>query len=175
MKWFALSLGTLVGVSHIAMIGMLVERNELPIINLPVGEYTRYTAEVGTEGYRIDYRANDPKTFVKNKNITKSNGFFGIGGKSKVESYTEQHLPGEDSGKKLDAKTVACIEAAGGGKSQGRLVGASVGAAAAPWFMGIPYVGPMIGGFVSVFASDKGAEVGAEISTFLEDCEDVES
>ncbi len=172
MKWLALSLGTLVGVSHMAMIGILISRNELPDINLPVGEYTRYTAQVSKDGYVIDYRSNDPKTFIKNKTIRKNNGFFGIGGKSDVESYIEQDWNGEEPGKKLDAKTIACIEAAGGGKTQGRVVGASLGAAAAPWFMGIPYVGPMIGGFVSLFASDKGAELGAEMMTFLEDCEE---
>jgi len=175
MKWFALSLGTLVGVSHIALIGILIERNEIPLINLPVGEYTTYKAEVGKNGYRIEYKSNDPKTFIKNRVSNKSNGFFGIGGKSNVETYTESTVVEGLDEKKLDAKTVACIEAAGGGKSQGRIVGASLGAAAAPWFMGIPYVGPMIGGFVSVFASDKGAEVGADISTFLEDCEDLDS
>ena len=37
-KWFALSLGGLIGLSHIGMIGSLSNReSKLPSINLPVG------------------------------------------------------------------------------------------------------------------------------------------
>ena len=40
-KWFALSLGGLIGLSHIGMIGSLSNReSKLPSINLPVGPYT---------------------------------------------------------------------------------------------------------------------------------------
>ena len=61
-KWAALGLGTIVGVSHIGMIGLLSNReSKLPSINVPVGPYTSYNAEVGRDGYRISYRANDPK------------------------------------------------------------------------------------------------------------------
>ena len=39
-KWFALSLGGLIGLSHIGMIGSLSNReSKLPSINLPVGPY----------------------------------------------------------------------------------------------------------------------------------------
>ena len=61
-KWAALGLGAIVGVSHIGMIGLLSNReSKLPSINVPVGPYTSYNAEVGRDGYRISYRANDPK------------------------------------------------------------------------------------------------------------------
>ena len=47
-KWFALGLGGLIGLSHIGMIGSLSNRqSKLPSINLPVGPYTSYEAEVG--------------------------------------------------------------------------------------------------------------------------------
>ena len=46
-KWIGLSLGTLIGVSHIAMIGMLSNReSKLPSLDIPVGDYTTYQAEV---------------------------------------------------------------------------------------------------------------------------------
>ena len=61
-KWFALGLGGLIGLSHIGMIGSLSNRqSKLPSINLPVGPYTSYEAEVGHNGYKISYKANDPK------------------------------------------------------------------------------------------------------------------
>ena len=41
---------------------------------------------------------------------------------------------------------------------------------------GIPYVGPVLGGLVAIFASDKGADIGGEIATELsEDCQDVDT
>ena len=59
-KWFALGLGGLIGLSHIGMIGSLSNRqSKLPSINLPVGPYTSYEAEVGHNGYKISYKAND--------------------------------------------------------------------------------------------------------------------
>ena len=61
-KWFALSLGGLIGLSHIGMIGSLSNRqSKLPTINLPVGPYTSYKADVSHDGYYIEYKANDPK------------------------------------------------------------------------------------------------------------------
>ena len=68
-KWIVISLGSLVGISHIGMIGMLATRSNLPTLNLPVGEYTTYALEASKEGYRIHYKANDPKTAFITKDI----------------------------------------------------------------------------------------------------------
>ena len=174
MNRIALGLGAVIGVAQLGILGVLLRQKDMPIINLPVGDYTSYSVEANRDGYKIDYSANDPKTLIRTKDLDKKNGIFGIGGKVKLRTTTETYGLGSEDEKKLNAKTVACIEAAGGGKSQGRMVGASLGAAASPWFMGIPYVGPMLGGFVSIFASDTGANVGAEITTFLKDCDDVQ-
>ena len=173
MKWFALSLGTLVGVAHIGTIGLLVKNSRLPDINLPVTEYTSYSVKAGREGYEITYSANDPKTVMTTKDVYTRNGFFGIGGRSDVRIITERGVTagGEEEGKKMNAETVACIKAEGGGQSQGRLVGASLGAAAAPWFTTIPIVGPVVGGFVTLFAADKGSEVGGDLARSIEGCE----
>jgi hypothetical protein len=178
LHWFAGGLGAILGIGHIGMIGMIASRNTLPTINPPVGEYSSYTAKVGPDGYEIDYKGNDPKTLEVEKFVDKKNGFFGIGGKSIVtfkEEYTmdgARHL-GKNSEGKMSAANVACIKATGGGEQTGRVVGASMGAAAAGYVTGIPFVGPVLGGLVAIFASDKGAEVGGEIATELsEDCED---
>ena len=69
-KWIGLSLGTVIGISHIGMIGMLANReSKLPSLDIPVGDYTTYQAEVTEDGYKIAYKANDPKTAFITKDI----------------------------------------------------------------------------------------------------------
>ena len=41
-RWTALSLGALFGVAHLGILGHLISRDKLPVINLPVGDYTAY-------------------------------------------------------------------------------------------------------------------------------------
>ena len=89
-KWFALSLGGLIGLSHIGMIGSLSNReSKLPSINLPVGPYTSYEADVGHNGYSIKYRANDPKVMHVERDIKKKGGFLGLA--NNIEKVTEQY------------------------------------------------------------------------------------
>ena len=178
-KWVVLTVGTLFGIAHIGVLGHLINKNNLPIINLPVGDYTSYTVEAGEQGYRIDYSSNDPKVMGVRKRVDKTNGFFGIGGKSNVEydeEYTmdgARHMGGGAEGK-LTAKKLECIKAEGGGESTGRIVGASIGAAAAPWFTGIPYVGWVAAGWIAMFGQDKGAEIGGELATtMMEGCDEL--
>ena len=66
-KWFALSAGGLLGLSHIGMIGMIARRGntEIPIIQPPVGPYTSYVVSATKEGYKMSYVGNDPKTMYK--------------------------------------------------------------------------------------------------------------
>ena len=77
-KWAALTVGTLFGVAHIGLLGHLIGREKLPIINLPVGDYTSYSVDAGADGYSIRYNANDPKVMGVRKTLDKKNGFFGI-------------------------------------------------------------------------------------------------
>ena len=89
-KWFALGLGGLIGLSHIGMIGSLSNRqSKLPSINLPVGPYTSYEADVGHNGYSIKYRANDPKVMHVERDIKKKGGFLGLA--NNIEKVTEQY------------------------------------------------------------------------------------
>ena len=175
-RWTALSLGALFGVAHLGILGHLISRDKLPVINLPVGDYTAYQVEASKEGYRIQYRANSPHVMGKDKVIVKKNGFFGIGGDTKIvqqEQYTMDgatHLRGGEVGK-LTAQNLECIKAEGGGESTGRIVGASMGAAAAPWFTSIPYIGWVAAGWVAMFGQEKGAEIGGEIATAMKDCD----
>ena len=44
IKWFAATIGVVIGVSHIGMIGMIANRKDgkLPDLDIPVGPYTSY-------------------------------------------------------------------------------------------------------------------------------------
>ena len=44
-KWAVLTVGTLFGADHIGVLGHLMNRTDLPVINLPVGDYTSYKVE----------------------------------------------------------------------------------------------------------------------------------
>ncbi len=75
-KWIGIGLGTIVGISHIGMIGMLANRSQFPQLNLPITDYTSYTVEAGKEGYRINYRSNDPLIMLLRKEYRKTGGFL---------------------------------------------------------------------------------------------------
>ena len=197
-KWIGIGLGSLVGISHIGMIGLLTTRNtsRLPELNIPTGDYSTYEAEVGENGYRVRYRANDPKTMFITKDIKTKGGFLGLSNNTQkvVEEYTMDgatHHGGPVSTKsawidpaalaytggtadaegKLSAKTEACIKAVGGGEQSGRLVGTSVGAAAAPALSGIPFVGWVAAGWVAMFGGNQGAEIGGNMAQEMsKDC-----
>ena len=176
-KWFAISLGAVVGIGHIGMIGIIANRNSFPLVNLPVGDYTSYNVEADKEGYSIQYQSNDPKVMEVNKDISKPAGFLGFG-RAEVrttEQYTmdgSRHLGGGEDSPKLSADQVACIEAAGGGKQTGRIVGGSIGATvASSGLASIPYVGWVLAGAATLFGMEQGAEIGGQMATEFADCD----
>ena len=177
-KWFAISLGAIIGVGHIGMIGIIANRNSFPVVNLPVGDYTSYNVEADKEGYTIQYQSNDPKVMEVNKDISRPAGFLGFG-RSEVrttEQYTMEgarHLESGEPGK-LSAAQVECIKAAGGGESTGKIVGGSMGASIAPTLTTIPYVGWVLAGFATIFGMEQGAEIGGQMAMDFAECEDVE-
>ena len=79
-KWFAGSLGLVIGVPHMGLIGLLVTRqkDQLPSLDIPVGDYTSYVVSANKEGYKISYTANDPKTAYITKDIKEKAGFLGL-------------------------------------------------------------------------------------------------
>lgn len=163
-KWLTISLGTVLGLSHIGMIGMISRQSKFPVVNVPVGQYTSYEIKAGKDGYWINYRSHDPKMSRVERDIKKKGGFLGLGNNTTrtTEEYTmdgSKHLGGEEV-PKLSAKQIECIEARGGGKQTGRLVGSSAGAAVAPAISGIPIVGWLAAGWVTMFGGDQGAEIG---------------
>ena len=177
-KWIGISLGAIVGISHMGMIGMLATRSSFPRLDLPIGEYTSYSVRAGKDGYAINYRANDPLVMGVRKNVDRPAGFLGLG-KSKTnfeEQYTmdgSRHLGDKESGK-LSAAQVECIKAAGGGESTGKIVGGSIGAAVGTsGIASIPYVGWVLAGAATMLGMEQGAEIGGQMAMDFAGCEDV--
>ena len=173
-KWFALGLGGLIGLSHIGMIGSLSNRqSKLPSINLPVGPYTSYEAEVGHNGYKISYKANDPKVMRVERDSNTKGGFLGLA--NNIEKVTEQytmdgaihHKPTTTTISSNGGKSEACIKAIGSAEGTGRLVGSSIGASAAPSLANIPYVGWVAAGWVTMFGGNQGADIGGQMAEDL--------
>ena len=191
-KWFALGVGGILGISHIGMIGLLTTRNtsKLPDLNIPTGDYATYEAEVGEDGYRIRYKANDPKTMYITKDIKKKGGFLGLannttkvveeyvmdgktnqgGAVSNHRSWIDQS-PGltQQQAEAITAarKSEACIKAIGSAEGTGRLVGTSIGASAAPALSGIPFIGWVAAGWVAMFGGNQGADIGGNMAEGL--------
>ena len=177
-KWIGLSLGTLFGISHIGLIGLLSKKSSVPVISPPVGPYTSYVISANKEGYKISYVGNDPKTMYKTTKIKEKSGFLGLANDNKeiIEEYTmngdvhiqkEYQINGGGSNPIASDKSEACIEAIGSGKGTGRLVGTSIGASAAPTLSTIPFVGWVAAGWVAMFGGDKGADIGGGMAEDL--------
>ena len=187
IKWIGLSLGVLVGVSHIAMIGMIATNKEekgLPVVTIPEGDYGSIRADVTKDGYKISYKANDPKTAYITKDIKEKAGFLGLannetkvveeyfmdgktnqgGAVSNKRSWLAPYQEFTDSNPELSDKDLACIKAVGSAEGTGRLVGTSVGAAAAPTLSTIPFVGWVAAGWVAMFGGEQGAEIGGNMA-----------
>ena len=194
-KWFALGLGGVLGVSHIGMIGMLARRDSsrLPSLNIPVGKYTSYETHVSENAYSVRYKANDPKVMQTVIERKKKGGFLNLANNTNKEviQFTMDgaaHHGGPVSTNsawidpaaiavqasnpkvELSDKTIACLKARGGGEQTGRLVGTSVGAAAAPTLSTIPFVGWLAAGWVAMFGGDQGSQIGGDMSAAMKDC-----
>ena len=178
-KKLAAGVGILIAIAHIGVLGHLGFRREpdRPLeITLPeAGEFSSYSITATPEGYSIEYIGNDPRVLTQETETTRS-GFLGRNTETRViVEYTQDgtrnigDVEVLEEGK-LSAEQVACIEAAGGGRSSGALVGTSIAASAIPFVSGIPYVGWLASGWVAMFGSDIGGSVGAEISTLIKDC-----
>ena len=179
-KWIGLSLGGILGLSHIGLIWLVANRNQFPQLNLPIGDYTSYQVEANESGYRIQYRANDPKVMEVTKDVERPGGFLGLS-KARVYSKQEYTMDGsfhlsDRSGSKMSAAQEQCIKAAGGGEQTGRIVGGSVGAAVGTsGLASIPYVGWVLAGAATVLGMEQGAEIGGNMATdFSKACQEHE-
>ena len=195
-KWISFGVvGSLFAVSHLGMIGYIATRTKeapLPSVDLPVGPYTSYKVSVSDEGYAISYSANDPKKAFITKDIKEKAGFLGLA--NNTTQITEEYFmdgktnqggpvsnnrswidnpPGLTQGQaaEIGAERNACIKAIGSGEGTGRVVGTSIGAAAAPSLSTIPFVGWVAAGWVAMFGGNQGAEIGGNMAEEMsKDC-----
>ena len=169
---------------------MVSRKNNLPIINPPVGPYSSYKVSVTEEGYAISYKANDPKSMFITKDIKDKAGFLGLG--NNTTQITEEYVmdgqtnqggavsnprswmdqpPGltQQQANEISAarKSEACVKAIGSAEGTGRIVGTSVGAAAAPTLSSIPFVGWVAAGWVAMFSGNQGANIGGGMAENL--------
>lgn len=177
-KWLGISLGTLLGISHIGMIGTLANKTKFPKLNLPIGEYTAYTVVANQDGYSINYRAHDPKVLVKSEQVDRPGGFLGLS-KKKASVHEEYYVsPAQSVGGQLSSKSIACIKKKGGGEQTGRLVGGGLGTAAvtSTGIASVPIVGWVMAGAATMMGMEQGAEIGGQMAEDLaKECEDEEN
>ncbi len=178
-------LGTTIGVAHIGILGHLIDTKEsikYPIINFPEGKYSSYIIQSGKDGYRIEYRANDPKVLTSERSLevdATKKGIFGGGSEKRSEYRNDQYtMEGsrniggvmDSEGKEL-AKTEECIRADAGARSQGALAGSSIAAGAlVPAVINIPYVGWLAAGWMTLLGHKVGGNLGSEIGSVFNDC-----
>ena len=191
-KWIGISLGSLLGITHIGMIGLIAtnKNTKLPSLDIPVGDYTSYVVSADKDGYKISYSANDPKTAYITKDIKEKGGFLGLANETTkvTEEYfmdgqtnqggpvsnhrswidTPSGLTQEEAAKITEIrKSEACVKAIGSAEGTGRLVGTSIGAAAAPTVSSVPFVGWVMAGWVAMFGGNQGAEIGGNMAEDL--------
>jgi len=188
LKWTAISLGSVVAIAHIGVLGHLVRREpnriQVPTINIPRGTpYSSYKIEAGKEGYSIEYRANDPAILESQKSLSldkTKRGFFGGGTESRREWRQDQFTMdgtrnlggvGGDGEGKLTAKEEECLVADAGARSQGAMAGSAITAGVAvPAVIGIPYVGWLAAGWVSLLGNNIGSSAGSLVNSAISDC-----
>ena len=198
IKWISIGVvGSIFAVSHLGMIGYIASRkteSQLPNLDIPVGDYTSYVVSADKDGYKISYSANDPKKAYITKDIKEKAGFLGLsnntthiteeyfmdgktnqgGPVSNKRSWIDQP-PGLTAGQAAEIvaarKSEACIKAIGSAEGTGRLVGTSIGAAAAPSLSSIPFVGWVAAGWVAMFGGNQGADIGGGMAEDMsKDC-----
>ena len=198
IKWISIGVvGSIFAVSHLGMIGYIASRkteSQLPNLDIPVGDYTSYVVSADKDGYKISYSANDPKKAYITKDIKEKAGFLGLannttqiteeyfmdgktnqgGPVSNKRSWIDQP-PGLTAGQAAEIvaarKSEACIKAIGSAEGTGRLVGTSIGAAAAPSISSIPFVGWVAAGWVAMFGGNQGADIGGNMAEDMsKDC-----
>ena len=188
IKGIALSLGGLFVLAHVGLLGYVIHRPEepklpqVPTINIPRGDYSSYTIKAGKDGYEIEYRANDPAVLESERSLhldKDKRGLFG-GGSEKRNEYRRDQFTMDGTrnlgGAALDgegksAKDIECIVADAGARSQGAMAGTSIAAGiGVPAVIGIPYVGWLAAGWVSLLGGRIGSAAGSTVGSMLNDC-----
>ena len=188
IKWAAISVGGVIAVAHIGVLGHLIRRTpepkvaDVPTINIPHGPYTSYKITAGKEGYTIEYKANDPAILESQRSLSldkEKKGFFGGGTEVRREWRRDQYTAegtrnmggAAVDGEGKSAKDIECIVADAGARSQGAMAGQAISTGLlAPAVMGIPYVGWLAAGWVNLLGQSAGESIGSGVGSVFNDC-----
>ena len=187
LKWTAISLGSVVAIAHIGVLGHLVRREpdriQIPTINIPRGTpYSSYKIEAGKDGYTIEYKANDPAILESQRSLSldkDKKGLFGGGTEVRREWRRDQYTAegtrniggAAVDGEGKSAKDIECIVADAGARSQGAMAGSAIAAGVgAPAVMSIPYVGWLAAGWVNLLGQNIGSSAGSLVNSAISDC-----
>lgn len=185
IKTTGLVLLGLFGVAHIGVLGHLMNmtrRPDFPVINFPGGDYSSYEVEATRDGYKIKYKANDPLILESERSLKvdkDKRGWFGPTTEKRREYRLDQYTMdgarnlggGADAQGKSLAKSEQCIRADAGARSQGALAGTSIAAGAlAPAVIGIPYIGWLAAGWMTLLGQRVGSDLGSQVGKVFNDC-----
>jgi len=182
-KNIAIGLGVVFGIAHIGVLGHLLNsiRPQYPVINFPQGDYSSYKVESTRDGYRIEYRANDPRVLQSEKSLQLDAAKKGLFGPKvehrkeyRVDQYTmdgARNLGGGVDAEGKSAKDIECIVADAGARSQGAMAGSAIAAGVAvPAMMNIPYIGWLASGWALLLGQKMGSEAGSQVGKVFNDC-----
>jgi len=187
IKIAAISLGSLVAIAHIGLLGYVIRQPkqtiEVPTISIPHGPYSSYKIEAGKDGYSIQYHADDPRVLESERSLDldkERRGWFGGGTEQRTEYRRDQYtregtrnIGGGEIGElgKGGGVSAECIAADAGARSQGAMAGSAIAAGVAvPAVASIPYVGWLAGGWALLLGQKIGSEAGSQVGQVFNDC-----
>jgi len=187
LKWTAISVGSIVAIAHIGVLGHLVRREpdriQVPTINIPRGTpYSSYKIEAGKDGYTIEYKANDPAILESQRSLIldkDKKGLFGGGTENRREWRRDQFTAegvrnmGGDVGElgKTGGASAECIAADAGARSQGAMAGSAVATGVlVPAVVNIPYIGWLAAGWAALLGNNIGSSAGSLVNSAISDC-----
>ena len=188
LKIAAISVGGVVAFAHIGLLGYVFHRPkqpqipQVPTINIPSGTpYSSYKVEANKDGYKIEYKANDPAILESHRSLNldkDKKGMFGGSHEKRTEFRSDQYtmdgtrnMGGGTTEQGKSAKEVECIVADAGARSQGAMAGSAIAAGVAvPAVSGIPYIGWLAGGWALLLGQKAGSELGSQVGEVFNDC-----
>ena len=187
LKWTAISVGSIVAIAHIGVLGHLIKRQpdriQVPTINIPRGTpYSSYKIQAGKDGYTIEYKANDPAILESQRSLSldkDKKGLFGGGTEMRREWRRDQYTAegtrnmggAAVDGEGKSAKDIECIVADAGARSQGAMAGSAVATGVlVPAVVNIPYIGWLAAGWAALLGNNIGSSAGSLVNSAISDC-----
>jgi len=189
LKIATISLGTIIGVAHIGVLGYLIRHEPQeqvqspPAFNIPHGPYSSYKIKAGKDGYEIEFRSDDPKVLESTRSLDldkERRGLFGGGREQRTEYRSDQYtregtrnIGGGEIGEvgKIGGVSAECLVADAGARSQGAMAGTAISAGlVVPAVASIPYIGWLASGWALLLGQQAGETIGSEVGSVFNDC-----